>query len=68
MYKRQEYHEHVQEYDAILLGPQISYKCEEIQKNANVPVAVIDSLDYALGRAGNIISMIKKIIEKGEKL
>lgn len=56
----QEYQEHVQEYDVILLGPQISYKCEEIQKNVNIPVAVIDSLDYALGSAGNIIRMIKK--------
>lgn len=67
-YPLQEYHEHVQEYDIILLGPQISYKCEEIRKNVKLPVAIIDSLDYALGKADQIISMIKTILEKGEKL
>lgn len=30
----------------ILLGPQIGHRLEDIQAEVNVPVAVIDSIDY----------------------
>ena len=67
-YPLQEFHEYVQEFDMILLGPQISYKREEIQESLQQPVAVINGLDYALGNAKNIILMMNRLKEKGENL
>lgn len=60
-YPLQEYQEHVGEYDLMLLGPQISYRLSEIQKQVSIPVMVIDGLDYALGNAANIMKMIESI-------
>src|SRR6056297_1686305 len=39
----------IQNYDVILLGPQVGYKKEEIEqiaKEYEVPVGVIDTMDY----------------------
>lgn len=64
-YPLQEYQEHVTEFDIILLGPQISYKLADMQAANTIPVAVIDTLDYALGNAEKIVNLINKL-EKGE--
>ena len=40
-------HEHT-DSDIILLGPQISHLLEDIQKEVNIPVEVINSLDYGM--------------------
>lgn len=64
-YPLQEYQEHETEFDMILLGPQISYKLADVQKTSAIPVAVIDTLDYALGNAEKIVDLIYKL-RKGE--
>lgn len=56
-----EYEDIAGKYDIILLGPQISYKYEEIEKVSQKPVAVIKPYDYAIGNAENIFNQIKSI-------
>lgn len=53
-----QYEEHIAGCDVILLGPQVSYKLEEIQAAAGRPVAVIQPYDYAVGNADNIFRQI----------
>lgn len=53
-----EYEDCYREYDVILLGPQISYKKNQIIENTGKPVDVVAQLDYALGNAENIFKQI----------
>lgn len=51
-------------YDVVLLGPQVKYKKKEFQKLAkknNIPVGVIDSLDYGFGNAEAILNYAKRV-------
>lgn len=59
------------ECDLILLGPQIKYKLEAVQKaviDKNIPVGIIDSMDYGLCRGEEILNKAIQIISlfKGE--
>ncbi len=46
--------------DAILIGPQIAYRKDEIQKNyPNIPVVVMSMRDYGAGNGKNILKTIK---------
>ncbi len=58
----QEFDEIVDNFDVILVGPQISYKLNELKGKTLKPVAVIENMDYALGRVENIINLAKKIL------
>lgn len=49
-------------YDVILLGPQVSYKKDDIQSKTGKPLAVIAQMDYALGNAENIFKQINAIL------
>lgn len=53
-----------EEFDCILLGPQISHSLNEVSKNAPIPVAAINPLDYAMGDAEKIIDLARKTIGK----
>ncbi|MEA4912420.1 MAG: PTS sugar transporter subunit IIB [Oscillospiraceae bacterium] len=52
------------EYDAILLGPQVSYQKESIAQKTGKPVAVIAPYDYAIGNVENIFAEINKLLAK----
>ncbi|MNP28847.1 Lichenan-specific phosphotransferase enzyme IIB component [compost metagenome] len=58
----QEFDDVIGEFEAVLVGPQISYKLAELKGKTSKPVAVIDSLDYALGNAEKVINLAKKIL------
>ena len=58
----QSYQEIYTMYDCILLGPQISYKLNDIQKSVSIPVAVINGTDYALGNAENIYHQAQALL------
>ena len=56
-----------QDYDCLLIGPQMAYKLKEVQKIASGrPVATIPPQDYALGRVDNIMKMVKQLINGGK--
>ena len=48
-------------FDVLLLGPQISYKKEEIEKQSNKPVLVVNPLEYAIGDAEAIFKQIANV-------
>jgi Phosphotransferase system cellobiose-specific component IIB len=53
--------EHYKNFDVILLGPQISYKQDDIAKATGKPLAVIAPMDYALGNVDNIFKQLGSI-------
>lgn len=58
-----DYAEHIQGFDVILLGPQVSYKLTQCQREAGCPVGVIPSMDYATGNAENIYRYLETILK-----
>ncbi|MFV0392869.1 MAG: PTS sugar transporter subunit IIB [Coprobacillaceae bacterium] len=58
-----EYEEYWQKYDCALLGPQISYKEKEIKEVISIPVAKIESFDYAVGNVENIMKQVYEILQ-----
>lgn len=58
-----EYEEHYKDYDCILLGPQISYKANEIRATVDKPVDLIQSFDYAVGNVDNIMKQVDKLLK-----
>ncbi len=57
------YEEVCEEYEVVLLGPQVSYKKDEICQIVKKPIAVIAPYDYAVGNAGNIMKQIDELYE-----
>ena len=55
------YEDYAQDFDVIMLGPQVSYRRDLIASDTGKPVGVVSSLDYALGNAENIFKQIKEI-------
>ena len=56
-----EYDEVYQEYDVIMVGPQISYRLAQIKADTNKPCEAIPSLDYAIANCPNIMALAKKL-------
>lgn len=52
------------EYDCILTGPQIAYAIDDIKESVDIPVAQINSTDYAIGNVDNIMKLAHKITGK----
>lgn len=52
------------DYDCVLVGPQVSYRVEELKKILTIPVEGIPSLDYAIGNAENVMKLAYKITGK----
>ena len=52
-----------EDYDVILLGPQVSYKKGEIEQNTQKPIAVIPAYDYAIGNVANIMKQVEDLYQ-----
>lgn len=52
------------DYDCILVGPQVSYRIDEFKGKLFIPIEGIPSLDYAIGNADNIMKLAHKITGK----
>jgi PTS system cellobiose-specific IIB component len=59
-----DYDEECAQYDLLLLGPQISYKQQEIEDFSKKPAVVIAPYDYAVGNVENIFKQIESIFPK----
>lgn len=57
-----EYAEEYKNYEVILVGPQVSYKKDEIAEKTQLPTMVINQMDYALGNVENIFKAVDKIL------
>ncbi|MFC6200495.1 PTS sugar transporter subunit IIB [Lactiplantibacillus nangangensis] len=56
------YEDVYQDFDVVLLGPQVSYRMEEVQKTTNLPTASIPPLDYAVGNSESIFKLAEDIL------
>lgn len=52
------------DFDVILMGPQVSYRIDEVKEKTGKPVAAIPSVDYALGNAGKIFDQAKQLYKQ----
>lgn len=53
--------------DCVLLGPQISYRKEAVQKAVGaIPVGVIAPADYGIGNCAHIFDQISSLISNNE--
>lgn len=59
-----EYKDVYQNYDIILVGPQVSYRLKEIQETTGKPAEAIPSFDYAVANCPNIMKLAKKLMAK----
>lgn len=55
------YQEEYKNFDIILMGPQVSYRKDEVQQKTGLPVEAIPSFDYAIGNAENIFKIANKL-------
>lgn len=56
-----EYRDVYQNYDIVLVGPQVSYRLKEIKENTELPCSPIESFDYAVANCPNIMKLAKKL-------
>lgn len=56
------YDKYYQDFDVILIGPQVRYKLKEIAENTQYPCAVMDSFDYGTQNCANIMKMAMNLV------
>lgn len=56
-----EYQDVYQNYDIVLMGPQVSYRLKEVKENTGLPCSAIQSFDYAIANCPNIMKLAKKL-------
>lgn len=49
-------------YDCILMGPQVSYRKDDIVKEVSIPVDVIPPADYGIGNCDHIFAQLHKML------
>lgn len=58
-----EYEDVASDYEIILLGPQISYRLDEVKDNTGLPCEAIPSYDYAVANCPQIMKLANKLLE-----
>lgn len=58
-----EYEEVSKNYEIVLLGPQASYRLDEVKENTGLPCEAIPSYDYAVANCSQIMKLAKKLLE-----
>ena len=58
------YQDVFQNYDIVMVGPQVSYRLDEIKENTGLPCAPIESFDYAVANCDNIMKLAKKLYDE----
>lgn len=58
-----EYPNVYQNYDIIMVGPQVSYRLKQIKEDTGLPCETIPSFDYAVANCGNIMKIANKLYE-----
>lgn len=56
------YKEVWQDYDCILIGPQVGYRKPDIENDVTIPVSVISPSDYGIGNCKNIFAQIHQML------
>ena len=58
------YIDYVDDYDIILMGPQVSYSLDKVKEESNKPVGVIKPVDYGRGNCENIMKMAEELYKE----
>lgn len=60
--------EMIDNWDCILMGPQVGYLKEQVAERANhkIPVEVMNPADYGIGNCANIFKLIDKCLAASE--
>ena len=61
------YDKYCQDFDVILVGPQVRYLFQSIQKKSQMPCAVMDSLAYGLQNCPIIMKQAFDLIENSNE-
>lgn len=56
-----EYQDIYQDFDIIMVGPQVSYRLKEVRENTGLPCDSVQSFDYAVANCPNIMKLAKKL-------
>lgn len=56
-----DYDEVKDNFEIILVGPQIGYRIDEIRSQSGLPTAIIPSMDYGMGNCPNIMKLAKSL-------
>lgn len=59
-----EYEDVCQDYDIVLVGPQISYRLDEIRTGSGKPCAAINATDYALHNCAKIMQLARGLYQE----
>lgn len=59
-----EYQDVYKDYEIIMLGPQISYRLDEVKENTGLPCEAIPSYDYAVANCSQIMKLANKLLEQ----
>ena len=59
-----DYVDEAKKHDVILMGPQVSYRLNEVKEETGMPVATISPTDYALSNAQNIFALTTKLLHE----
>lgn len=51
-------------WDCVLVAPQASYRMDDMEKEIQIPMEAIPSLDYAIGDAEKVMKLAHKITNK----
>lgn len=54
----------VQDYDCIIMGPQVGYQKDDVAAASGKPVAVIPPQDYGIGNCENIFKLIYSLVDE----
>ena len=57
-----EYKRVCNDFDVILLGPQVSYQKDSVAAGSGKPTAVIPPQDYGMGNAANVLELAQSLI------
>lgn len=57
----QKYQDVYQDFDIVMVGPQVSYRLEEIRTSTGLPAEEIPSFDYAIANCPNIMKLAKRL-------
>ena len=56
-----EYQDVFQDYDVVMMGPQVSYRIKEVMENTGLPCEAVPSFDYAVANCPNIMKLARKL-------
>lgn len=56
-----EYQDVFQDFDIVMVGPQVSYRLKDIKENTGLPCEAVQSFDYAIANCPNIMKLAKKL-------